>query len=145
MCRFASISTYGKMLVKQVASLIVSPEVRDFLVLFRPVFYSLNLSIFFRTQCWRFFKGMWVRRVPTKWFLYHVSLIEWSAHGLANLNAILHDPPVICLLSNLKNKKELLHRLIRRCVLSRLWVVSPRLSLWPTLLTYLRPHLRRFA
>jgi len=50
--------------------------------------------------------GMWARRRPTKWFLYHISLIEWLAHGLANLNAILHDPPVICLLSNLKNKKE---------------------------------------
>lgn len=133
------------MLVKQVASLVVSPEVRDFLVLFRPVFDSLNLSLFFRSQfTWRFL-GMWVRRVPTKWSLYHISLIEWLAHGLANLNAILHDPPVICLSSNLKNKRELLHRLIHRCVLSRLWVVSPRLSLWPTLLTYLRPRLRRFA
>ncbi len=132
------------MLVKQVASLVVSPEVRDFLVLFRPVFDSPNLSLFFRSQFnWRFL-GMWVRRHPTKWFLYHISLIEWLAHGLANLNALVHDRRHLPM-CNLKNKKELLHRLIRRCVMSRLWVVSPRLSLWPTLLTYLRPHLRRFA
>ena len=49
---------------------------------------------------------IWTVRHPTKWFLYHISLIEWLAHGLANLNAILHDPPVICLLSNLETREN---------------------------------------